>query len=71
MTCRGRIRRHALIDVSAYCADCDWTAETKNAHGLGAQHHDRYDHDVRVNQTHVFRYARPDADGPDEEKARA
>lgn len=54
--------RLQAFDASARCEDCDWEVFSKNAHGIGVQHHRRTGHTVHVEQIQVFTYTNGDSD---------
>ena len=37
-----------LLDAAAWCTDCDWKTEGKNAMGNAARHHKKTDHFTMV-----------------------
>lgn len=39
---------YRFCDYSAKCDDCGWTATSRNALGLAAQHSDRHQHTVHT-----------------------
>jgi hypothetical protein len=41
------------------CLGCSWTADSANALGLAARHHDHYGHAVRVEVDRVVVYGDP------------
>lgn len=51
-----RPTRSGLLGAFASCHECDWTAGSKNALGLAAQHHDRTGHTITTEQTIGVRY---------------
>jgi hypothetical protein len=55
-----RVTYSGLLDVHAECQDCGWTALTRNALGLAAQHSDRHGHFVRIEQTTGVSYGPAD-----------
>ena len=40
----------------AKCEDCDWELDSKNALGLAAQHHDKYDHNIFIDVSGGIKY---------------
>ncbi|MBF6618807.1 MAG: hypothetical protein ITG02_01070 [Patulibacter sp.] len=55
MTAR-RLTASSLDSVEAQCQGCTWTARSRNAQGIAAQHHDRTGHPVRVVTTRAVTY---------------
>ncbi len=51
--------RQVLVSVTAQCVDCNFQADAKNAHGLGAQHYQKYDHSVVVYKQYEIYYRGP------------
>lgn len=47
-----------LVDVNAYCADCNWRAFTKNGMGLAAIHTKRTGHWTTVELGYVQHFGR-------------
>ena len=50
-------KRGGLVHADAYCTECDWTASSKNAMGLAAQHVYRTGHEVRVEIGSAFTFS--------------
>lgn len=40
-----------LLAVRAWCDNCGWASEARNAQGLAAQHCDKYEHSTHVEST--------------------
>ena len=48
--------RFNSFEASAFCTECDWETDGKNAHGIAVQHHRRTGHTVNVEQIQSFTY---------------
>lgn len=59
-------RGGGLVHINAYCVECDKTWDSKNAHGVAVQHHDKTGHEVHVEAGYVYIYG-----GPAKEKKNA
>lgn len=51
-------RSSNVVEAYAECHDCDWTAASKNAAGIAAQHARRNQHEVTVTVTMATNYMR-------------
>lgn len=56
-----------LLSMRAFCHDCDWTLESKNALGVAANHSSHHQHDVSIETTLVKSY-RWKEEGSNEQK---
>lgn len=56
-----RTTHSGLLGSQAWCEDCPWRLEARNAMGSGARHADTYGHTVRVEQTTGVVYNRKEA----------
>ena len=45
-----------LVEAQAYCENCDWKVESKNAMGVAAKHYYRTGHKVFVELGYVHIY---------------
>lgn len=52
----GRARRSGIVEAMAECGGCGWSAQSRNAVGLAAQHCDRTGHIVSCHQILVTTY---------------
>jgi len=43
-----------LLRALAHCITCRWELESRNAHGVGAQHARRYGHEVHVEISSIY-----------------
>ena len=48
-----------LLDASAWCTDCDWRVESKNAMGVAAIHHKKYGHFTMVELNYSQTFGEP------------
>jgi hypothetical protein len=51
-----RPTRSGIVDGQAWCRQCGWSTEGKNALGNAAQHADRTSHEVQAELTRVVIY---------------
>ena len=65
MTKRPVVVTGVLLQAHGYCFVCDWTAETRNAVGLGAQHYHRTGHKVHVEVGRLVAFDAPAEKGGD------
>ena len=48
-----------LIEAEAWCTDCDWTTEARNAMGNAAQHHQKTGHYVQMQLIYGQTFGKP------------
>jgi len=48
-----------LLSASAWCNDCNWTTEGKNAMGNAAKHHQRTEHFVQLELYYGHSFGNP------------